>query len=285
MTLPDFLIIGAMKCGTTTLQVQLAAQPGIFMTTPKEPNFFSDDAVFARGIDWYRSLFAAAHPGDLKGEASTHYTKLPTHPNTIARLRPHLVAPRLIYMIRNPLDRAVSHYIHEWSEARMGSDPAAEFARHPELVDYGRYGWQIAPWIKTFGREAILLTSLEQIKAEPQRELARVARHIGLSGSVTWHSDLAAQNISAERPRKLPLERLLIGNPVATVLRRALVPKAVRNAIRNSRKIKTRPTLPAHLRASIQERFLKDRDDLARHFPDHPALQLCYPFAAQPAHG
>ena len=49
---PEFLIIGAMKSGTTTLQVQLASQPGIFMTTPKEPNFFSDDDVFARGMAW-----------------------------------------------------------------------------------------------------------------------------------------------------------------------------------------------------------------------------------------
>lgn len=285
MSLPDFLIIGAMKCGTTTLQAQLAAQQGIFMTTPKEPNFFSDDAVFARGLDWYRGLFAAARPGDLKGEASTHYTKRPTHPDTIARLRPHLAAPRLIYMIRNPLDRAVSHYIHEWSEARMGADPAAEFARHPQLVDYGRYGWQIAPWIEAFGRDAVLLTSLEQLKADPQAELSRVARHISLSGPVSWQADLGAQNVSAERMRTFPLRRVLIDNPVAEVLRRTLVPKSVRNAIRNSRKIEARPELPADLRDRLQARFLEDRDDLARHFPDHPALRLCYPFATQPAHG
>lgn len=283
--LPDFLIVGAMKCGTTTLQAQLAAQPGIFMTTPKEPNFFSDDAVFARGMDWYRGLFAKARPGDLKGEASTHYTKRPTHPDTIARARPHLPSVRLVYMIRNPLERAVSHYIHEWSQARMGADPVAEFARHPELVDYGRYAWQIAPWIEAYGRDAVLLTSLEQLAADPQGELARVARHIGLAGPVAWRADLGAQNVSAERVRKFPLERLLIANPVATALRRALVPKAVRTAIRNRRRIEARPALPADLRDRLQARFLQDRDDLARQFPGHPALRLCYPFAAQPVDG
>ncbi|MDO5706469.1 MAG: sulfotransferase domain-containing protein, partial [Paracoccus sp. (in: a-proteobacteria)] len=115
MAMPDFLIIGAMKCGTSTLAAQLGAQTGIFVTTPKEPNFFSDDAEWARGIDWYRALFDGAAPGDLKGEASTHYTKLPNHPHTLERLRPHVPAPRLIYLIRNPLDRLVSHYIHEWT--------------------------------------------------------------------------------------------------------------------------------------------------------------------------
>ena len=59
---PDFIIIGAMKCGTSTLAAQLACQDGVFLTTPKEPNFFSDDEIYARGHGWYRSLFAAAAP-------------------------------------------------------------------------------------------------------------------------------------------------------------------------------------------------------------------------------
>lgn len=284
MSLPDFLIIGAMKSGTTTLQAQLAAQPGIFMTTPKEPNFFSDDAVHARGMGWYQSLFDDAQPGDLKGEASTHYTKLPTHPETLARLRPHLPAPRLVYMIRDPLQRAVSHYIHAWSEGRMGPDPTLEFARHSEMLDYGRYGFQITPWIKAYGAEAVLLTSLEQLTAEPEAELTRIARHLGFEGPVRWHEELGAQNVSAARERRFPLKGLLIDNPVAEVLRRTLVPKSVRTAIRERRRIKARPELPGDLRGDLEKRFLEDRILLARHFPDHPALDLCYPFAAHPAH-
>lgn len=276
--LPQFLIIGAMKCGTTTLQAQLAAQPGIFMTTPKEPNFFSDDAVFARGMGWYRGLFAGARPGDLRGEASTHYTKRPTHPDTLDRLRPHCPDLRLIYMIRNPVQRAVSHYIHEWSEGRMGPDPVAEFDRHPEMVDYGRYGFQIAPWIDAYGADAVMLTSLEQLTADPQAELTRLARHIGLEGAL-WQDDLGAQNVSAERVRRIPFENILIYNPVATALRRVLVPKGLRSAIRNARKIKARPQLPTSLRARLERQFLEDRAELARLFPGHAALDLCYPFA------
>lgn len=284
--LPDFLIVGAMKCGTSTLQAQLALQDGIFMTTPKEPNFFSDDAVFARGMDWYRGLFAGAGSDDLKGEASTHYTKRPTHPDTLERLRPHCPSLRLVYMIRDPLDRAVSHYIHEWSKGRMGPDPVAEFARHSEMVDYGRYAFQIAPWIDAYGADAVLLTSLEQLKADPQAELSRIARHIGLQTPAIWHEDLGAQNVSAQRVRKIPFENLLIYNPVATALRRAVVPKRLRTAIRDGRKIKARPELPAALQADLQARFLTDRVELARLFPDHPALDLCYPFAAtESAHG
>ena len=55
---PHFIIIGGMKCATSTLHDQLAAQPGFFMTEPKEPNFFSNDEIYERGLDWYTDLFA-----------------------------------------------------------------------------------------------------------------------------------------------------------------------------------------------------------------------------------
>ena len=87
MSHPDYMIIGAMKCGTTSLAAQLGTQDGLFMTDPKEPYYFSDDPVFAQGPDWYAGLFADAAPGDLTGEATTHYTKRPDYPDTIARIQ------------------------------------------------------------------------------------------------------------------------------------------------------------------------------------------------------
>jgi hypothetical protein len=276
MSLPDFLIVGAMKCGTTTLAAQLAAQPGVFLTTPKEPNFFSDDEVWARGEAWYRGLFADAPEGDLKGEASTHYTKLPTHPKTIERMAGMLDAPRIVYMIRNPVERTVSHYIHEWSQGAMAGDPVTVFAHHPELVAYGRYGMQIAPYVERFGAKNVFLTSLEQIKADGPAELARIGAFLGRH--LAWRDDIGAQNISAERSRKLPLHGLLVDNPVAAALRRTLVPKSFRNRIREGRRMTDRPELPDTLREAIEGEFARDRKVLALLFPGHPAIDLCYPF-------
>jgi hypothetical protein len=271
MALPDFLIVGAMKCGTSTLQAQLAAQDGIFMTTPKEPNYFSDDAVFGRGRDWYESLFDAAAPGDLKGEASTHYTKLPTHPETVARMAALLPAPKLIYLIRDPLDRAVSHYIHDWSMGVMGDDPVAAFDAHPELVAYSRYALQIAPYVERFGREAILLLRLEAMKADPRGTLDRVGAFLGREGLV-WDDSLGAQNVSAERSRRLPLHGLLVDHPVSTALRRRLVPKSVRSWIREGRRMKDRPVLPEALIRRLEGIFAEDQARLAALFPGDPAV-------------
>lgn len=274
--LPDFLIIGAMKCGTTTLAVQLAHQDDVFMTTPKEPNFFSDDDVWARGAAWYRALFAGAAPGALKGEASTHYTKLPTHPDTLGRMSTLLDRPKIIYMIRNPVERAVSHYIHEWTQGEMGDDPIAAFAHHPEIVAYGQYGMQVSPYVAQFGAQAVFLTSLEQLKADEQGELDRIGAFLGRP--LVWQDDIGAQNVSANRSRRLPLHGLIVDNPVATLLRRALVPKAIRARIREGRQMAERPQLPDTLREAIEISFSEDRAVLAQLFPDHPALDLCYPF-------
>src|SRR5690242_14831106 len=75
--LPDFVVIGGMKCGSTTLFEYLCRHPDVFMCTPKEPGYFSREKVMARGEAWYRSLFADAKPTQLCGEASTCYTRWP----------------------------------------------------------------------------------------------------------------------------------------------------------------------------------------------------------------
>ncbi|WP_299681652.1 sulfotransferase domain-containing protein [uncultured Roseobacter sp.] len=276
--LPDFIVIGAMKCGTTTLAAQLAAQAGVFMSTPKEPNYFSDDAVFAQGQGWYEGLFAQAPPGALKGEASTHYTKLPTHPETLARMTALLAAPKLVYMIRNPVARAVSHYIHDWSLRVVGDDAEAAFRSRTEFVDYGCYGMQIAPFIEAYGRGAVLLTCLEAFQTDPVAEFARVAAHLGLPEGVAWQEGLDAQNVSGARFRRLPFQSVLVDSRAARALRRGLVPKALREKIRARRQMTARPEIPADLEARMQARFLEDRAGLAQVFPGHPALDLCYPF-------
>jgi hypothetical protein len=267
-----------MKSGTSTLAAQLSEQAGIFVTTPKEPNYFSDDDVHARGADWYASLFAAAAPGDLKGEASTHYTKLPTYPDTVARARAALRAPRLVYMIRNPVDRAVSHFIHEWSQGEMTDDMTAEFARHPELVDYGRYAMQIRPWIEAFGAEAVHVTSLEAMQADPRGVLSEVAAFIGHEGPVAWVEGRARENASAERVRRFPMHGLLIDSAPAAWLRRTFVPKSLRTRIRRSRQMHDRPELPETLRAALETTFAEDHAALSALFPGNRRIAASYPF-------
>lgn len=267
MALPDFVVIGAMKCGTSTLQEQLAAQPGVFMSTPKEPNFFSDDDVFARGLGWYESLFDPAPEGALKGEASTHYAKLPTHPRTAERMAGILPEARLIYIIRDPIQRLVSHYIHDWTLGLIREDLPSAVERRPELVGYGRYAMQIEPWLARYGRERIHLASLERLRADPQGELDRIAAFLG-AGPFRWRENLAPANVSSERLRRFPLYDLLVRHPAAAALRRRVAPKRLREAVKARLRMRERPDLPPALRARLEAIYAEDRAVLARLFPE-----------------
>ena len=154
--LPEFIIIGAMKSATSTLHNQLSAQPGIFMSTPKEPNFFSDDGIYKQGLGWYSGLFNEAVAEDICGESSTHYTKLPDYPQTIQRLKAAIPQPKLIYVMRHPVDRLISHYMHQWSQGVISCDINQAIDRYPELINYSCYGMQVTPYLKEFGSEAVL---------------------------------------------------------------------------------------------------------------------------------
>ena len=256
---PDFIIIGAMKCATSTLHAQLARQPGFFMTEPKEPFFFSDDPVFAKGFEWYDGLFEGAGPGELTGESSTHYAKLPTYPKTVERIAAHNPDARFIYVMRHPIDRLVSQYIHQWTkrEIRVPIDKAIE--QHGELIAYSKYAMQLTPYIQTFGHERICPVFFERLTAEPEAELKRVCAFLGRGGEPRWHEEEAQQNISAEKLRLTPLQReLLLDNPLLTRIRHALVPKGLREWVKGRMRMRERPQLSLGSTARLEGIFDED---------------------------
>ena len=252
-----------MKCATSTLHEQLAAQPGFFMTEPKEPNFFSDDAVYANGLGWYAELFRAARPGQLKGESSTHYTKLPTYPETISRLASFCPDVKLIYVMRHPVDRLISHYIHEWTQGVIDCDIDKAVHAFPELVAYGRYSMQLEPYLDTFGSSAILPLFAERLRCDPLGELQKVFSFLGVQDEPVWHQEISS-NVSAERIRVCGWRDAIVENPVARVLRRALIPKGIRTWIRGWWAMKEKPTLSLESLAYVEEVFDRDLDELGK---------------------
>ena len=239
----NFIIIGAMKSATSTLHNQLAAQPGIFMSTPKEPNFFSDDAVYAQGLDWYHGLFSEAEEGDLCGESSTHYTKLPDYPHTIERLKEAVQSPRLIYVMRDPIDRLISHYMHQWSEGIICCDINQAIDRYPELINYSCYGMQIKPYLEAFGKDAVLPIFFDALKSAPDQTLVKVGEFIGCQTPLSWVHDLGPDNVSQRRVRKFTGYDFLIESPFMQTLRRRLIPQKLRDRIKGKLQMQDRPKI------------------------------------------
>ncbi len=257
---PDFIIIGAMKCASSTLHEQLALLPGLFMSEPKEPCYFSDDDIYAKGAAWYSNLFEGAGPDDLCGESSTHYTKLPTYPRTVERLHRDLGEDiKLIYIMRHPVDRMISHYIHEWSQG-ITSDPLDEaISRLPILVDYGCYAMQLRPFFETFGPQNVLPVFFERLTAHPLEQMQRVCHFIGYGGQPRWADEAGRQNVSSQRERPSPLREALRRVPGMRPLVRLLVPESARERIRDRLwRMPDRPRLSDANRERVESRFDED---------------------------
>jgi len=187
--LPDFLIIGAQKAGTTALYAYLRRHPQITGPSWKEVSFF--DRHYARGEAWYRGNFPnALRARGLVGEASPSYLFHPFAPERVATMVPEV---KLIALVRNPVDRAFSHYQHEVAlgreplsfehaleaenarlrgeEERMRADPGY-FSRAWWDFTYrcrGRYAEQIERWLAVFPRDQLLVVPSEDLLAEPER--------------------------------------------------------------------------------------------------------------------
>lgn len=249
--LPNFFIIGAMKAATSSLHDQLAAIDGVFMSDPKELYFFSDDPVYAKGLDWYAEHFRSAGPNDIVGESTTHYAKLPTYPKTIDRLADATENPSFIYVMRHPIDRLLSQYTHMWlqREVTVTFDEAIDGAV-PELVDYSRYSYQLEPYFERFGAANVLPVFVDRLRSEPSGELNRVASFVGVDHQVTWNDNIDANNVSTERLQTSSVRDGLKKVPGYERLR-GLIPEAAIERVRDRWRPSERPTLSPAQEAAV----------------------------------
>jgi hypothetical protein len=183
--LPTFLLIGAMKAGTTSLFHYLGAHPQVATTQYKAPEFFVEESNWHRGIEWYRRQFPPAGPEVLAiGEASNAYAKFPRHAGVPKRIAECLPQVRLVYVVRDPVARIRSHYqtrLAEGSEKAAFAD--AVFA-NPIYLDYSRYALQIEQYLEHFPREQLLVITSEDLRASREATMRRVYEFVGVDPDV-----------------------------------------------------------------------------------------------------
>lgn len=182
MRLPDFLIIGAMKAGTTTLYRDLASNPHIFFPADKEPgNLCNDRTLTSEGKAEYAALFRKASPAQLCGEASTDYAKLPDVPcvpqRALAITGPNT---RIIYMIRDPVSRIISQHRHERIAGTCELPLREALQAESRFIDYSRYAMQIKPWIAAFGERQVFVQVMEQYIADRHACHERICAFLGI---------------------------------------------------------------------------------------------------------
>jgi hypothetical protein len=219
VAMPDFLVIGAPKAGTTALHAVLTQHPGLYMSAIKEPKFFlSDgppptkggpgDALTYREHVWHRpdyeALFDPAPAGTLRGESTPLYLY---DRAAMVRIRQTLPGARLIVIVRDPVERAHSNWTHLWS---AGLEPIGDFVRACgeeerrieagwasfwHYIGLGRYGEQLEYLFTLFPREQVLVIRYRLLVDEPAQTLDRICAFLGVETGVL--TEIPRQNVTS----------------------------------------------------------------------------------------
>ncbi len=131
-TLPNLIIIGAQKCGTSGLHYYLGLHPEVSMSTPKELNYFIAERNWGRGPEWYARHFDPT--ARCRGESSPNYTAFPQHMGVPERMAGVIPDAKLIYIVRDPLDRIAAHYVHNFAKRREKGDLRDDAAAPEHLL-------------------------------------------------------------------------------------------------------------------------------------------------------
>jgi len=235
MALPNFLIAGAPKAGTTALHVALARHPQLYLSRVKEPKYFltdgrpraqggPGDAKTLREQVWerdkYEALFADAPPGTLLGESTSLYLQ---DPDALRRIRTAVPDVRIIALLRDPVDRAHSNWAHLWS---AGLEPEHDFVKACLLeqrrtaagwapfwryLSLGKYGEQLDQLWTLFPREQTLVLRYRELRESPAETLDLITGFLGVRTGVV--TETTAENVTAHASRSL------VNQSVARVLR------------------------------------------------------------------
>jgi hypothetical protein len=256
-------VIGAMKAGTTSLWEYLRGQPSVFMAEAKELDFFVAEKEWSRGAEWYEQQFAAAPATAIAvGEASTNYSKHPLFDGVPARAVALLPDVKVVYLVRQPLERMRSQWLHARSAGWESRSFARAVAQDPQYVDVSRYAHQLEQWLAHVPRERLFVETSERMRDDPFVAMGAIMRFLGIDDAVVL-ADHRVHTADQLPPARRALARSLKASPTASRAAR-FVPQALRRAYGRATTTpvdRSAATLPPEQEASILDGL---RPDLAR---------------------
>jgi hypothetical protein len=265
MSLPNLVVIGGAKTGSTSLHHYLSRHPDVFMSPKKEVRFFSDH--FEKGASWYRSHFRDAGAFAIRGETSPQYTAFPQVAGVPERMHGLIPGAKLIYIVRDPLARMWSHFAF----VTPVTDPV-EFRRALTPLDTNpfvagsRQCWQLEQYLPYFPLETILILSNEDLRRNRRATLARVFRFLGVEETFYSGDCEVELNVSTGVPREHSALSKLVAAVADLHLGRwipARIGVPIRNrALRLFSRPPSEPLLDAEMEERLREIFSKDASRL-----------------------
>jgi len=222
--LPTFAVIGAMKGGTSALHKYLGEHPQVCMSTKKETDFFFRPE--GHDLAWYRSQFTES--ADQYGESSPNYTKRHLVDGIAQRMHELLPDLRLIYLVRDPIERAVSHFLHNVHKGRVGSDEFETYFTDldNQAVQTSRYHWQLEPFVEAYGLNRILVLASETLRDDRAETIAQVFRFLDVDPAF-WSPTFDVERHVTSR-KTGPYGKLLDQPPVLSSQQHAAIAEYLR---------------------------------------------------------
>jgi len=277
--LPNFIIVGAPKAGTTSLYHYLSEHPDVFMSEPKEVNFFSKEEIEAQGLYYtdfkvkdmgaYQRLFDGVKHEKAVGEGSVSYLYYPDTPKKIKVALPDV---KIIILLRNPVERAFSHYL---MDLRLGlvDIPFENIVSHDvtnqkidlfyqQYIELGLYYEQVKRYLNIFGQEKVKIYLQEDLRTRSDDVITGLYAFLGVDKS--YRPDMERQHNAFSMPK-----RNMIGNLYTYNFMRALVRNIIPDKLKNIMKgfvfdNKPKPVLAPETKRKLQDLYLGDIEKLEK---------------------
>jgi len=227
--LPSFVIVGAMKAGTTSLWTSLRSHPDVFMPDEKELDFFVAEKRWGWGLDWYAQRFAPGASAGARGEASTNYSKYPLFAGVPERMASVIPDARIVYVVRDPIERMRAHYLHAFAEGWERRPMDRAVLEDPQYLDVSRYATQVERYLAVFERSQVLVATAENLRVDHAGTVSRILSFIGVDPAWKPPRVEGAIHATADKVARSRAARFVARIPGSEVFSR-LVPPPVRRA-------------------------------------------------------
>ena len=208
---PNFFLIGAMKCGTTSLRTYLGAHPDIFMSSPKEPTHFVDKEQLRPywpqlvddgywGLASYLDLFLPGKGAKVVGESSTNYSKLPEISGVAERIWNFNNNAKILYIMRDPIERTISHYKDALFHRREHRNIAEAVGQNPHYRAVSHYALQLKPYVELFESKQVKAVTLEELRQSPFYILHEIFDWLSVDHTLPLSYSFEQYNVTQKSP-------------------------------------------------------------------------------------
>lgn len=249
-----------MKGGTTSLYHYIASNPRTEPSAIKETDFFKTPETLSKGVTWYRALFK--NRGKYAFEASPNYTKRHIFPGVPERMHAILPDVKLIYVLRDPIKRIVSHYIHNYAHGReLRPFPDAIKGAENNYIQTSKYHFQIQAYLKYYSKKQLLLIESEKLRKDPAEVLRTVYGFLGISREALGNNTILEKRFHTSSSKE---RRSLIEQKLSKVANNQIFLAMIRKICKPFRTPIETPVLSSVERARLSAEIAPDVEKLRR---------------------